>query len=65
MAPQRLLGRVTAAEHFAGPLATLVASLAAGVVADVAGARFGLAFGACCLFAGAFIIFASPVRSRE
>ena len=62
VAPEGVLGRVTAAERFGGLLAMLVASIVAGVVADVFGARFALALGACCTFAGALIIFASPVR---
>jgi hypothetical protein len=62
IAPPGVLGRVSAAERFGGLLAMLVASIVAGVVADVAGARFVLALGSCSAFAGALIIFASPVR---
>ena len=62
IAPEGVLGRVTAAERFGGLVAMLVASIVAGIVADAAGARLVLALGACCLFAGASIIFASPVR---
>ena len=62
IAPPSALGRVTAAEHFGCLLATLVASIVAGIVADAAGARFVLALGACSMFGGAFIIFASTVR---
>jgi MFS family permease len=62
VAPEGVLGRVTAAERFGGLLAMLVASIVAGIVADVLGARFALALGACCTFAGAFVIFASPAR---
>jgi hypothetical protein len=61
-APAGVLGRVTAAEHFGSLLATLVASIVAGIVADTAGARFALALGAGCMFAGGFIILASSVR---
>ena len=64
IAPQTVLGRVTAAEHFGGLLAMLVASIVAGVVADAAGARFVLALGACCMFGGAFIIFVSHGARR-
>ena len=56
IAPEGVLGRVTAAEHFGGLVAMLVASIVAGIVADVAGARFVLMLGACCMFAGASII---------
>jgi hypothetical protein len=62
IAPAGVLGRVTAAEHFGSLLATLVASIVAGIVADTAGARFALALGAGCMFAGGFIILASSVR---
>jgi hypothetical protein len=65
IAPHSLLGRVTAAEHFGCLLATLAASIVAGIVADAAGARFALALGACCMFSGALTIFASPLRSRS
>jgi MFS family permease len=62
IAPEGALGRVSAAERFGGLFAMLIASIVAGVVADVIGARFVLALGACSTFAGALIIFASPVR---
>jgi MFS family permease len=62
IAPPGVLGRVTAAEQFGCLLATLVASIVAGIVADAAGARFVLALGAGCMFGGAFIIFVSSAR---
>ena len=62
IAPEAALGRVTAAERFASLLLMCVASIVAGVVANAAGARVVLMLGACCVFAGAFIILASPVR---
>lgn len=62
IAPEGVLGRVTAAERFGGLLAMLVASLVAGVVADVFGVRFALALGACCTFVGALVIYSSPAR---
>jgi hypothetical protein len=64
IAPEGVLGRVTAAEHFGGLVAMLVASIVAGIVADVAGARVVLMLAACCMFGGAFIIFGSSVRTQ-
>jgi Na+/melibiose symporter-like transporter len=63
IAPTGVLGRVTAAEHFAGLMAMLVASIVAGIVADTAGARLVLVLASCCMFAGALIIFGSSVRT--
>lgn len=65
IAPAGVLGRISAAERFGGMVAMLIASIVAGVVADVVGARFVLALGACCTFVGALMIFASPVRSMR
>jgi MFS family permease len=62
IAPEGALGRVTAAERFGGLAAMLVASVLAGVLASLVGVRLVLAIGGCCTFAGALIIFASPVR---
>ena len=62
LAPATVLGRVSAAERFGGMVATLVASIIAGVVADAVGARFVLALGAGCTFTGVAVIFFSPVR---
>lgn len=62
IAPEGALGRVTAAEHFGGLVAMLIATIVAGIAADVAGARVVLVLGACCLFAGALVILASPLR---
>ena len=64
LAPGHALGRVTAAERFAGLLATFGASIMAGFAADAVGARLVLAAGTCCMFAGALIILASPLRHR-
>ena len=65
IAPAGVLGRISAAERFGSMVAMLIASIVAGVVADIAGARFVLALGACCTFVGALMIFASPVRSMR
>jgi Na+/melibiose symporter-like transporter len=62
IAPEGVLGRVTAAERFGGLSAMLIASVVAGVLANSIGARLVLALGACCWFTGALIIYASPVR---
>ena len=64
IAPEGVLGRVTAAERFAGLVAMLVATIVAGILAGTAGARVVLLLGACCMFGGAFIIFASSVRTQ-
>jgi MFS family permease len=64
IAPEGMLGRVTAAEHFGGLAATLVASIVAGIVADIVGARFVLMLASGCMFTGASIIFASSVRTQ-
>jgi MFS family permease len=63
IAPESVLGRVTAAERFGGLVAMLIASLVAGVVASLVGVRPVLVLGACCTFVGVLIIFASPVRN--
>ena len=65
IAPEGVLGRVTAAERFAGLLAMLIATIVAGILAGTAGARVVLLLGACCMFGGAFIVFASSVRSQS
>jgi Na+/melibiose symporter-like transporter len=62
IAPPAVLGRVSAAERFGGMLAMLVASVIAGVLGSIVGVRFVLALGSACMFAGALIIFASPLR---
>ena len=60
--PDGAVGRVTAAEHFGGLVAMLLASIVAGIVADVAGSRVVLVLGACWMFAAALIVLASPLR---
>jgi len=65
LAPEAVLGRVTAADRFASLVATLVATILAGVIADLAGSRVVLAAGACCMFVAALILLASPVRYRR
>jgi Na+/melibiose symporter-like transporter len=65
IAPESVLGRVTAAERFGGLVAMLIASLVAGVVASLVGVRPVLVLGACCTFVGVLIIFASPVRNMR
>ncbi len=62
IAPEGVLGRVTAAERFGGLSAMLIASVLAGVLASFIGVRSVLAVGGCCTFVGALIIFASPLR---
>ena len=62
IAPEGVLGRVTAAERFGGLGAMLIASVVAGMLASFVGARVVLALGGCCTFVGALILFASPVR---
>jgi MFS family permease len=64
IAPEIVLGRVTAADRFGSLVATLVATIVAGLIADLAGSRVVLAAGACCMFAAALVIFMSPVRHR-
>jgi MFS family permease len=65
IAPQAVLGRVTAADRFGSLLATLLATLLAGLIADLAGSRVVLVIGACCMFAAALVIIASPVCGRR
>jgi hypothetical protein len=43
-------------------VATFIATISAGVIADLAGSRVVLAAGACCMFVAALVIFMSPVR---
>jgi MFS family permease len=63
IAPEGVLGRVTAAERFAGLVATLIASVVAGIIASFTGARFVLALGGLCSIVGALIILLSPLRN--
>jgi MFS family permease len=65
IAPEGVLGRVGAAERFAGLVATLIASIAAGIIASYTGARFVLGLGAVCAIAGAVIILLSPLRNAR
>ncbi len=65
IAPPGVLGRVSAAERFAGLIATLVASIVAGVIASYTGARFVLGLGALCAIGGAVIILLSPLRNAR
>jgi MFS family permease len=65
IAPEAVLGRVTAADRFGSLVATLVATSSAGVIADLAGSRVVLAAGACCMFVAALVILVSPVRHRR
>lgn len=65
IAPEGVLGRVSAAERFAGLVATLIASIVAGIIASYAGARFVLGLGALCAIAGAVIILLSPLRNAR
>ena len=65
IAPETVLGRVTAADRFGSLVATLVATELGGLIADLAGSRVVLAAGACCMFVAALFIFASPVRHRQ
>jgi Na+/melibiose symporter-like transporter len=62
IAPPEVLSRVTAAEHFGCLVAALLTATLAGIVADFAGARVSLMGGACCMFGGALILLASPVK---
>ena len=63
ISPEGVLGRVTAAERFAGLVATLIGSIVAGVVASYTGARFVIALGGLTALSGALIIFLSPLRN--
>jgi MFS family permease len=65
IAPETVLGRVTAADRFGSLVATLVATIMAGLIADLAGSRVVLAAGACCMFVAALVIFVSPIRHRR
>jgi MFS family permease len=65
IAPETVLGRVTAADRFASLVATLVATVLGGLIADLAGSRVVLAVGACCMLVAALVIFLSPVRHRR
>jgi hypothetical protein len=65
IAPEAVLGRVTAADRFGSLVATLVATILAGLIADLAGSRVVLAAGACCMFVAALILLVSPVRHRR
>ena len=60
-----MLGRVGAAERFAGLVATLIASIVAGVIASYTGARFVLGLGAMCAIGGGVIILLSPLRNAR
>jgi MFS family permease len=62
IAPERLQGRINAAFRFGGLVATLVGSVAAGVVADSIGARPVLVAGAGAALLGVVCIAVSPVR---
>lgn len=65
IAPEGTLGRVGAAERFAGLVATLIASVMAGIIASYTGARFVLGLGALCAIAGAAVILLSPLRNAR
>jgi MFS family permease len=65
IAPETVLGRVNAADRFASLVATLVATVLGGLIADLAGSRVVLAVGACCMLVAALVIFLSPVRHRR
>ena len=63
IAPAHLIGRVNAGIRFAGLVATLVGSLAAGVTADAVGTRPVLIAAAAAIASGALILTLSPVRA--
>lgn len=63
VAPPAMLGRVNAGIRFAGMIATLFGSLAAGLAADSIGARPVLVAAAVAMLAAALCIALSPVRT--
>jgi Na+/melibiose symporter-like transporter len=65
IAPEGVLGRVTAADRFGSLAATLLATILAGLMADLAGSRIVLAAGACGMLVAALVLFVSPVRHRR
>lgn len=65
VAPATVLGRVTAADRFGSLVATLTATILAGVIADFAGSRVVLTAGASLMLVAAVVLFASPVRHRR
>ncbi len=65
VAPERLMGRVNSGVRFAGMVAMLAGSLITVAIVGPLGPRVVLILGACATFAGAALVFLSPVRTAD
>ncbi len=63
LAPERLLGRVNASMHFVSQGATLLGSLAGGLLGNAIGVRSTLVVGACGSLLAVAWLMLSPVRA--